>query len=139
MSYLPQTVPGPKIDEVNAPFWDKCNSQHLCFQQCTDCQHLVHPPLPVCPACQSVNRTWKKAPLRGRVYSFTWVHTAAHNSVSESLPYNVVLIDFPQMLGVRLVSNVINALQNNLTIGDEVELIWECVEHDQKIPRFKKI
>ena len=139
MNYLPQTVPGPKIDEVNAPFWDKCNSQHLCFQQCLDCQHLVHPPIPVCPACQSVNRTWKEAPLLGRVYSFTWAHTAAHNSVAENFPYNVVLIDFPQMPGVRLVSNVINSLPNDLTIGDEVELVWELGEHDQKIPRFKKI
>jgi uncharacterized OB-fold protein len=58
MRYLPDSVPPPSIDETNAPFWENCRERRLTFQQCVDCQALVHPPLPVCPRCQSVERRW---------------------------------------------------------------------------------
>ena len=138
MSYLPVTVPGPRIDEVNVDFWEHCNNRTLCFQQCLDCTRLIHPPLSVCPSCQSVNRGWKRSPERAKVFSFVWAHTAAHPSVADALPYNVVLVEFPELPGVRLISNVVNASEQSLAIGDELELIWETGENDQLLPRFRK-
>jgi len=136
--YLPVTTPGPRIDEVNEPYWAHCNAHRLCFQKCADCGHLVHPPLPVCPACQSCKRDWQEAPQVGEVYSFVWVHTAAHDSVAQSLPYNVALVRFPDLPGVRLVSNVVNVPQGELAIGDRVTLVWEDGENGQQVPRFRK-
>jgi uncharacterized OB-fold protein len=138
MPYLPNTVPGPKIDEVNAPFWENCRAHRLTFQQCSDCGHLVHPPLPVCPRCQSLNRGWKESPPSATVFSFTWVHTAAHESVANSLPYNVALVEFPDTPGVRLVTNVVDAKPGELSIGDKVRLKWEDGENGQALPRFCK-
>lgn len=143
MPYLPTTVPGPKIDEVNAPFWEHCRAERLTFQQCSECSHLIHPPLPVCPHCQSVNRQWREAPPEGVVFSFVWVHTAAHDSVSGHLPYNVALVEFPALPGVRLVSNVVNVTHGQtdgpLAIGDRLALVWEPGENDQMLPRFRKV
>lgn len=139
MPYLPITVPGPKIDEVNAPFWENCRARRLAFQQCGDCSHLIHPPLPVCPRCQSVNRQWKHAPHEATVYSFVWVHTAAHDSVADCLPYNVALVEFPDMPGVRLVTNVVNAQIGQLAFGDRVTIEWEPGGDDQMLPRFRKL
>ena len=138
MPYLPTSVPGPRIDEVNAPFWDNCREHKLKFQQCADCAHLIHPPLPMCPRCQSLNRNWRDAPQDATVYSFVWVHTAAHESVAGSLPYNVALVAFPALPGVRLISNVIDATPGDLAIGDKLTLVWEVGAGDQSLPRFRK-
>lgn len=139
MPYLPVTVPGPKIDETNAPFWDNCRNHRLTFQQCADCGHHVHPPLPVCPRCQSLDRQWPEAPSEATVFSFTWIHTAAHDSVADSLPYNAALVEFPDLPGVRLVTNVINVKPGELGFGDRLSLIWEDGENDQPLPRFRKL
>ena len=138
MPYLPTTVPGPRIDEVNAPFWESCREHKLKFQQCADCAHLIHPPLPMCPRCRSCNRNWPEAPHEATVYSFVWVHTAAHDSVAGALPYNVVLVEFPALPGVRLISNVIDAKPGELAMGDKLTLVWELGEGDQPVPRFRK-
>jgi uncharacterized OB-fold protein len=58
--------------------------------------------------------------------------------VADVLPYNVVLVEFPELPGVRLISNVVNASEQSLAIGDELELIWETGENDQLLPRFRK-
>lgn len=138
MPYLPTSVPGPKIDDVNAPFWEHCRAKRLTFQQCAACAHLIHPPLPVCPRCQSVERQWPEAPGEALVFSLVWVHTAAHDSVADVLPYNVVLVEFPALPGVRLVSNVIDGKRGELAIGDRLMLAWEEGEAGQSLPRFRK-
>lgn len=137
MAYLPDTVPAPVLDETNAPFWENCRAQRLAFQQCGDCHAVVHPPLPVCPRCQSAARHWLEAPSRARVYSFIWAHTAAHDSVRASLPYNVVLVEFPDLPGVRLVSNVVDARIGELAIGAAVRLQWEAAPGGLWLPRFR--
>lgn len=140
MPYLPSGIPAPHIDDNNEPFWQRCNERILAFQQCVDCLKLVHPPLPVCPRCQSLKRQWLPAPTEATVFTFTWAHTAAHASVSGILPYNVVVVEFPQLPDVRFVSNVVNVQPGELAIGDRLRLHWEHnPEHDRYYARFVKI
>jgi len=139
MPYLPPTVPGPVINEINAPFWESCRQHRLSFQECGNCRRVVHPPLPVCPECQSRERQWREVRGEGVVFSFTWAHTAAHESVRESLPYNIVLVEFPELPGVRLVSNVVNVRPGELAIGDRLALLWETDAAGQSVPRFRKV
>ena len=50
---------------------------------------------------------------------------AAIESVAQSLPYNVAVVDFPRLPGVRLITNVVNVKPGELAIGDRVSLAWE--------------
>jgi uncharacterized OB-fold protein len=72
------------------------------------------------------------------VYSFTWIHTAAHPSLAEALPYNVVVVEFPELPGVRLVSNVVDVERGKLAVGDRLSLIWESARDGVFLPRFRK-
>jgi uncharacterized OB-fold protein len=129
-------LPEPNVDD--APFWANCAARRLAFQRCSACERVTHPPIGVCPACQSFERTWIDAPSDARVFSFTWVHTAAHESVAQSLPYNVVVVEFPALPGVRLISNVIDVAPGALAIGDRLTLVWESVGDGVSLPRFRK-
>ncbi|MDO8277802.1 MAG: OB-fold domain-containing protein [Burkholderiaceae bacterium] len=139
MSYLPTELPAPTPEEDDAPFWAHCNERRLMFQQCPQCGTLVHPPLPVCPGCQSLERAWVQAPAQAQLFSFTWVHTAAHESVKPSLPYNVAVVEFPEMPGVRLISNVIDTERGALRVGDRLTLAWEQGWEGQMLPRFRQL
>lgn len=129
-------LPEPNADD--APFWAACAARRLTFQRCAACGHVTHPPIGACPACQSLERGWVEAPPGARVFSFTWVHTAAHDSVAQSLPYNVVVVEFPALPGVRLISNVVDAARGDLAIGDAVTLVWEAAGDAMALPRFRR-
>jgi len=138
MPYLPDALMDLPKPEDEAPFWDNCARGRLAFQCCADCGKVIHPPLPVCPACRSMNKGWIEAPGEARVFSFTWVHVAADPSVAPSIPYNVALIEFPELPGIRFVSNVVDGKPGDLKIGDAVHLYWDMTADGRGIPRFRK-
>jgi uncharacterized OB-fold protein len=138
MSYFGDCDVLPEPNPDDAPFWASCNVRRLTFQKCSDCGHVTHPPIGVCPRCQSMQREWIDAPADARMFSFTWVHTAAHPSVEQALPYNVVVVEFPRLPGVRLISNVVGAAPGSLAIGDGLTLEWETVSDTVSLPRFRK-
>lgn len=138
MPYLPVELPMPDPAPEARVFWAHCSEKQLMFQACGDCGQAVHPPVPLCPACQSANRVWVEAPDDARVFSYTIIHHAAHEAVSGAVPYNVVLVEFPQLDGVRLVSNLIDAAPEEIAIGMALSLIWEEGPGGQWLPRFRR-
>ncbi len=137
-SYFGDEGLAPDPNAEDAPFWAHCAQQRLCFQCCTDCGLLTHPPLGICPHCQSMRRDWVQAPAQARVFSFTWIHTTAHPSMKRELPYNVAVVEFDELPGVRLISNVVDAKPGGLQVGDGLKLVWEAAGSGMFVPRFCK-
>jgi uncharacterized OB-fold protein len=135
MGYFGAHAIAPRPNVEDAPFWEHCAERRLTFQKCRDCGMLAHPPIGVCPRCQSTSRVWAE-PAVARVYSFTWIHTAADDSVAQALPYNVAVVEFPELPGVRLVTNVMDAKLGELAIGDAVTLAWDPIDDGMFLPRF---
>jgi uncharacterized OB-fold protein len=139
MPYLPADLPFLDTAHEQAEFWAHCRRRRLMFQACGDCGRPCHPPLPICPGCQSAQRVWIAAPSAARLFSYTVVHHASHPAVTAHLPYNVALVEFPELPGVRLISNVIDAAAEALVVGMALELVWEDGPAGQPLPRFRRI
>jgi len=137
LPYLPATLPFPTPSLDLVEFWRHCAGRRLKFQACAECSVARHPPTPLCPHCHSKLITWIEAPSIGRIFSYTIVYNASHETVGPYLPYNVVLVEFEGMDNLRLVSNVIDAAPHELAIGREVVLAWEEGPEGQLLPRFK--
>ena len=137
MAYLPDGFPTvtPTLDD--ATFWEHCVQERLAFQRCAACGTLRHPPAPICGRCQSREIDWAEAPRRGRIYSYTIAWHPTHPAATAAIPYNVVLVEFPQMPGVRLISNVVEAAYDELAVGLVVELVFETDAKGRKLPRFR--
>ena len=114
MSYFPSEISGPRPSVDDQVFWNYCQRHELRFQRCAACHRFRHPPGPVCSDCRSFEVEWIPAPEVGIVFSFTIVHHPAHPAVAPILPYNVVIVDFPECDHVRLVSNVVDVHINSL-------------------------
>jgi uncharacterized protein len=136
MPLLPTTLPFPDPGLDSEDFWDFCQKRQLKFQFCNKCHEPRHPPVPLCPNCQSSEHGWRDAPEIGRIYTYTIVHYASHPDVSDHLPYVVILVEFPEMPGVRLVSNLLSVSAENVKIGMNVQLHWERGPEDTWLPRF---
>lgn len=136
MPYLPndQLRPEPSLDD--APFWEGCRARELRFQHCGDCGRFRHPPTPRCPWCQSANAAW--APARGpaRLYTWTEVHHAAHPAVRGRGPYVVAVVEYPEMDGVRVISNLADTPAPE--IGSALELYWDDIGEGMSLPRFRR-
>ena len=138
MAYLPLTLPAPAPSMDERPVWEHCARQRLTFQRCADGARFRHPPIPVCPHCQSTRHEWAEAPQTGEVYTYTIVHHPAHPDIGPHLPYNVVVVAFPECDGVRLVSNVIDVPPEELRVGLRVRLAWEAHGEGMYLPRFNR-
>lgn len=139
MAYFPDAMPRPQPTMDDAGFWDGCREQKLRFQACAACGKPRHPPMPVCPVCHSTKVTWIDAPAKAEVYTFNVIHYASHPAVAGHLPYVGALIVFPDLPGVRLISNVTHCAPASVAIGLQVELWWDDIGDGLFIPRFRSL
>jgi uncharacterized protein len=134
MAYL--STPGPKPMHDDKPFWDWCRRRELRFQRCGNCHAFRHPPVPACPRCRSFVCEWVRAPDPGRLFSYTVVYHPVSDSIRERVPYNIVVVQFAGIDGVRLVSNVVDLAPEKIRIGMELWLVWEVADNGVPLPRF---
>jgi len=137
MSYFPADMPGLEETMDDAEFWEFCAKRDLRFQACADCGALRHPPSPICANCHSTKVEWRKAPDEALIYTFTVVHHAGHPAVKSNLPYVIGLVEFPELPGVRLVTNITDIPPSSVKIGMKVCLWWDDIGDGMYAPRFR--
>jgi uncharacterized OB-fold protein/acyl dehydratase len=125
--------PRPAITRDNAFWWEGVQAGKLLIQRCGGCGTLRHPPRPMCPRCQSLEWDTVEASGRGTVYSFVLNH---HPQIpSFDYPLAIGLIELEE--GTRLVSNVIDVDPADVHVGMPVEVTFEKVDDDWKLPLFR--
>jgi uncharacterized OB-fold protein len=95
--------------------------------------------MPVCPVCNSTKVAWIEASQDAEVYTFNVVHHASHPAVAQNLPYVGALIVFPNVPGVRLVSNVTHCTPSSVRIGTKVRIWWDDIGDGMSVPRFRPL
>ncbi len=137
MPYLPADLPRLAPGRDDAPWWEALRRHELVVQRCAACGTWRHPPAPVCAHCHAAEARWERVGGRGRVYSYTIIHHAVHAALAERVPYNVVLVELPDAGGVRLLSNLVDVPPDELRVGLEVEVVFEDVDAELTLPRFR--
>ena len=124
-------------DRITEPFWNACRRRELRFQRCTACGRFRHPPLYGCPSCGGTDVAWVAVGGRGTVFSYTVAHHAAVPALAAAVPYVVIVVEFADAPGVRLISNLLGGVHAEPRVGLPVELVWEDVGGDVILPRFR--
>ena len=123
----------PPVTELTQPYWDGCNRGELLLQQCGDCGEYQFYPRIVCSHCTSAKLEWARASGAGKIASFTVVRRAI--SKAYQAPYIVALIDLAE--GVRMMSTVIDADPDKVSIGDAVSVDFESWSEQLSLPVFR--
>ncbi|HLG66377.1 MAG TPA: OB-fold domain-containing protein [Acidimicrobiales bacterium] len=136
--YLPADIATLFPDHVSQGFWERCARHELAFQRCSRCHAFRHPPAPICHVCRSSDVVWAPVEGRGRVYTYTIVTHPVHPALAHRGPFNIVLVEFPDAPGVRLVSNLVDTPPEAMATGLEVEVVWEEPRPGTVLPRFRR-
>ena len=133
--FFPDSMPPAMADATTLPWWQAAAEHRLVVQACGACGHTRLPPSPVCPECRSDLAHWREVTGRGEVYTYTWVHRPI--AAGQELPYAIVVVALEGSGGIRIISNLVGAKPDELSIGLPVEVVWEDMSDDFAIPRFQ--
>jgi uncharacterized OB-fold protein len=126
--------PLPEITAESRPFWDGCRRHQLLIQRCRACGTFQHYPRGVCARCWGTDLEWRPSPGRGGVYTFTVVHRSQAPGFKDRLPYVLAYVELEE--GVQILTNLVDCVPAEVTIGMPVRVTFEDVTPEVSLPRF---
>ena len=120
---LPKPAPAP--DGLDAAYWQAVAEERLVMQRCRACGAWQWGPEWICHNCFSEDLAFAEIPLTGRIYSYERVWHPVHPALNEQGPYIVVLVEFPDHDGARMVGNLVGDPRQEVRIGAAVRAVFE--------------
>jgi acetyl-CoA acetyltransferase/uncharacterized OB-fold protein len=127
--------PLPELTPASEWFWTSGADGRLRIQSCLACAALVHPPVPICPVCRSLEWEAKVVSGRGTIVGFTVNHHQWHPEFTP--PYVIAVVALAEDSGVRLTSNIVGGDPADVAVGQEVVVRFEQHE-DVWLPLFER-
>lgn len=127
-------LPLPELTAENTAFWTGGADGVLQIMACGACDHRIHPPQLICPACLSPEVSPVAASGRGKVYSYTinrqpWLPDL-------EVPYALAIVELDDQPGIRLTARLKADYLDRIAIGSPVVVAFEQRE-DVFIPYFR--
>ena len=132
-------MPRPEPDELTRFFWDGVNQHKLLIQRCQDCGVYVHWPKPICTKCLSANLAPSEVSGRGVLYSYGVAMQAFHPGFADKLPYIIAVVELEEQKDLKLVTNIIECPEEEVSVGMPVEVVYREVEEGLTLPLFKPL
>lgn len=126
--------PLPYVHNETKTYWDGAKAHRLIIRKCRACGQYHFYPRDFCPSCFSFDVEWVKASGRGTVYSVTICHVPAQG-FKDVVPYNLVLVELEE--GPRMMSNIVDCPNDDITIGMAVEVVFDDVTPEVTLPKFR--
>ena len=133
---MPGHLPASMLvqDSDSLPYWEGLALGELRIQRCNSCSKAVFYPRAICPHCFSDQLSWIVASGKGTIYSYTVAHQA-FGSFAADIPFVVALIELEE--GARMMSRLLDAPRERVTVGTAVKVTFEKVEEDLTLPYFR--
>ena len=127
--------PLPNPTEDSEAYWEAAKAGKLVVSGCTACGHKFLPPARMCPKCWSLDVSWVEVSGRAKLWSFIIVHRPQHPGFQNDVPYNVAIVELEE--GIRMHTNVVECANDALRIGMPVEVVFEKVDEEITLPKFR--
>jgi uncharacterized OB-fold protein len=125
--------PAPRGSRDSAFFWEGCKRGVLLGQRCAACGVFRHPPRPMCPHCQSLER--EEVELSGRGTLHSWCKPV-HPPLPMFAPGTLVaLVDLEE--GPRVLSNLCDVAEEDIEIGMPLEVFFVETADDGAVHQFR--
>jgi uncharacterized OB-fold protein len=124
----------PAVTEETEQFWAAAAEGRLVVERCQSCGAESFPPRGMCRKCHSRAMTSVEVTGRGSVYSFTVNYQRWLPDLD--VPYAIVLVEFPDHPGVRVVGRLRGREPEEIAIGMEVDIGFEPGPGGFAIPSF---
>ena len=126
----------PMITDDNAFFWRAGEQGRLRFMRCPSCRHYIHPPMPICPRCQSREMCAETVSGNATVLTYTINRQAWERGLEQ--PYVIAIVGLDEQEGLRLTTNIVNCAIEDVVIGLRVQVVFDHRE-DVWLPLFEPL
>lgn len=128
--------PLPLLSGLAGEFYAFCKARELRFQRCSNCSAWRHVPRERCAECGSDRWRWEPSTGRGRVFTWVVATRSMHPAFPSDPPVAPVVVETDE--GVRLVSEIVDCPPGDLIIGMPVEVVYDDVDGEVTLPRFRR-
>jgi uncharacterized OB-fold protein len=129
--------PLPVIDDSNRNYWDGARRHRLVLDRCCDCGTYAHPPRAMCLECRCGDFEPTEISGRGRVYSWSVMHSPGNPGFDDRLPYAVLIVELDEQPGLFTIGNLLEGEVDDLEIGMPVEVTWEELTDRITLPQWR--
>ena len=129
--------PYPLPEYGTEPYWQACNEERLVMQRCDSCNKFRWHPAPLCTHCGADGFSWQPLSGRGKIFTWTVVTHPVHPAAFEKVPYVVVEVELDEQAGLRMLSNLVDADDDDITFDAEVMVEYVQHSNEQKLPVFR--
>jgi uncharacterized protein len=119
----------PRVTDRNRHFWTGGEHGELRFLRCQNCGYYLHPPTPICPRCHS--KELAPEAVSGRATLFTYTVNHQNWMPGPDLPYVIAIVSIPEQEGLRLTTNLVDVVVEDVEIGMPLEVTFEHHEDEQ--------
>lgn len=127
--------PAPRPTRNSAFFWEGCRQGVLLGQRCGECGVFRHPPRPMCPECQSLER--EEVELSGRATLYSWAKPVHPQLPMFEAGTLVALVELEE--GIRMLSNLCEIEESAIEIGMPLEVFFVETADDGAVHQFRPL
>jgi hypothetical protein len=127
----------PRPDKLTEFFWEGARASKLMILRCDDCGYYVHWPRPICKRCRSFHLHPAEVSGRGTLYTYTVGVQAFHPWFESRLPYILAVVELDEQKNLKLVSNIVECNEDDVTIGMPLQVTFVPVAADVVLPMFR--
>ncbi|MGO8861054.1 MAG: Zn-ribbon domain-containing OB-fold protein [Acidimicrobiales bacterium] len=124
----------PAVTEETEGFWAAAAEGRLVVDRCDTCGAYSFPSRGMCRKCRGRTMSPVEITGRGRIYSYTVNYQRWLPELD--VPFAIVLVEFPDYPGVRVVGRLRGCAPEDVAIDDEVEVGFETGPGGYAIPSF---
>jgi uncharacterized OB-fold protein len=118
-------APAPQGDGLDRPYWDATLRHELVAQRCDACGRFQWGPEWICHHCHAFDVGWAPVPGTARIHSWERVWHPVHPALKSAVPYVVLLVEFPDADGIRMIGNLAGDPRAEVVIGATVLPVFE--------------
>ncbi len=147
--YLGMSLSIADMDTENLTYFGYCSEGEFRLQKCRECGFIRYPPGTACPWCANRSFEWVLVEGQGEVHSYGEVHHAVQKSLSEKVPYMILVVDLDVQKGkpteheaLRVAGNLVDEdgelaspeLIGRVGIGTRVRMVFHKVSNGLALP-----
>ena len=92
-------------------------------------------PRKYCPECWSSNLFYSEASGKGKIFTYSVTMDGVEKKFMDDLPFVLALVDLDE--GVRMMTNIVECQPEDVSIGMDVEVVFEDVTDEITLPKWK--
>jgi uncharacterized OB-fold protein len=129
--------PIPMPQGESDTYWEKAKVGELWLRSCNACGNAYFYPRDISPCCFSKDTEWIKASGKATLFTYGIVQRAPHPGFVDDVPFVTAVVELAE--GPKMATNIVidEPTPDNLIIGMDLEVVFEDINDDLALPKFR--